>query len=63
MLNKTKANTEIRQALNRSGMAMWELADMLGCHPSTMTTRLRHELPADEKKRILKLIRECEGVT
>ena len=51
------ANEEIKKALNKSGIKQWELADLLGVHEMTLCRKLRHELPEDEKKDILNLIK------
>ncbi|MBR3311564.1 MAG: hypothetical protein IKG15_07075 [Solobacterium sp.] len=49
-------NLEIRQALKRSGLTHWEMADHLGICSDTFSRWLRHELPEADKERILKLI-------
>jgi hypothetical protein len=35
---------------------LWQLAEALGVSEPTMTRKLRHELPEDEKARIMALI-------
>lgn len=57
MENKQK-NLVIREALKKSGMKHWELADLMGISPYTLSVRLRHELPDEEQKRIVALIME-----
>ena len=57
-MKKDKANQQIRNALENSGVFYWQLADILGISQSTLTVRLRHELPDVETKRILRLIEE-----
>lgn len=56
MCNKT-----IRNAIVASGIHQWELADALGVHESTLSKKLRHELPDDEQARILGVIEEMGG--
>lgn len=51
-------NILIRESLKETGMRKWELADLLGIHCSTLSVKLRHELPKEEQERIVKLINE-----
>lgn len=50
-------NQKIRNALSACGMKYWELADLLGIHPATLSAKLRHELPEKEQEEILEKIR------
>ena len=50
-------NKKIRAALTAAGMKYWELADLLGIHPATLSAKLRHELPEKEQEEILEKIR------
>ena len=52
------ANHDIKQAAKKAGVALWRVAEVLGIGENTMTRRLRHELPAEEKTRILEIIEE-----
>lgn len=52
------ANTEIREAMKKAGVAQWELGDLLGCSENTVQRKLRKELPEDMKQKILKLIHD-----
>ena len=49
-------NLRIENALKETHMKKWELADLLGIHHSTLSVKLRHELPEAEQIRIVKLI-------
>lgn len=51
-------NKKIRAALVAYGMKYWELADLLGIHPATLSAKLRHELPEEEQAEILKKIKD-----
>lgn len=53
-------NEEIKEALYKTGLKQWELADLLGIHEITLCKKLRHELPGKEKKEILSLIKNNE---
>ena len=46
----SKANQEVREALQHKGMKQWELADMLGISEFTLTRWLRKELTEDKKE-------------
>ena len=50
------SNQIIRTALEKTGMKKWQLADLMGIHHSTLSVKLRHELPEEEQRRIVKLI-------
>lgn len=52
------SNTEIRVKATKCGVKMWQLADKLGIHEGTFSRKLRHELPEEEKQKILALIDE-----
>ena len=53
-----KANNDIREALKKSGVKQWELADKLGVANTRLCEKLRHELSGEEKCRIFNLIVE-----
>lgn len=55
----SKANREVREALQNKGMKQWELADMLGISEFTLTRWLRKELTEDKKELLLKAINEA----
>lgn len=50
-------NEKIRAALAAYGMKHWELADLLGIHPVTLSIKLRHELPEEEQAEIIEKIK------
>ena len=51
------ANTEIREAMKKAGVAQWQLADLVGCSENTIQRKLRKELPEDMKQHLLEVIR------
>lgn len=55
----SKANQEVREALQNKGMKQWELADMLGISEFTLTRWLRKELTEDKKELLLRAINEA----
>lgn len=54
-------NCEIRQQAARAGVKLWRIADRLGIADSGFSRKLRHELPQEEKERVLKIISELAG--
>lgn len=50
------SNKEIRIALVNHGIRQYALAAFLGITETTMSKKLRNELPKDEKERILAAI-------
>ena len=55
---KLENNLMIRNTLKDCHMPYWMLADLMKIHRTTLSERLRHEMPTEEQKRIVKLIRE-----
>ena len=55
------ANQDIRIAAKQNGVRLWEVADRLNVSEPTITRKLRRELPADEKQRIISLIDEISA--
>lgn len=53
-------NKKIRAALAAAGMKYWELADLLGIHPATLSAKLRHELPEKEQQEIIAKIEAAD---
>lgn len=51
-------NLELRKAAKAAGIPLWRIADAIGVGEATMTRKLRHELPENEKKQRLNLIKQ-----
>lgn len=51
-------NLELRKAAKAAGIPLWRIADAIGVSEPTMTRKLRHELPENEKKQLLNLIKQ-----
>ncbi len=49
-------NQEIRIKAKENGVRLWQIAEKLGVCDMTLTRKLRHELPEDEKTKILAII-------
>ncbi len=49
-------NQEIRIKAKEKGVRLWQIAEKLGVCDMTLTRKLRHELPVDEKTKILAII-------
>ena len=52
-------NSTIKAKMKLHNMTYWQLADLLGVAESTLYRWFRHELPEDEKQRILEVIRKA----
>ena len=50
-------NKSIRIALMENDMKQYELAELMGIHDFSLSRKLRHELPEDEQRRIVDLIK------
>lgn len=59
MITKMINNQMIRAAQNRHGLRQWQVADIIGIHADTLSRKLRHELPEEEQKAIVKQIEEA----
>ena len=49
-------NADIKVEAMRAGVKLWELAEALGIADTSLSRKLRHELPEDEKQKILEII-------
>lgn len=53
-------NKDIRSEIAERGFKLWQNADKLGMNDGNFSRKLRHELPDDEKRRVLDIIAELE---
>lgn len=60
-MEKSEMNHKIRETAKIYNFKIWEVADLLGVHETTLHRRLRHELPDEEQERICRMIREAAG--
>lgn len=51
------ANDDIRYEAARRGVRLWQIAEAIGINDGNFSRKLRHELPAEDKARILEAIR------
>ena len=51
-------NREVRLTAAGAGVRLWQIAEVLGIADYTLSRRLRRELPAEEKQKILEIIEE-----
>lgn len=51
-------NEEIRIAAKEADIKLWEVAEKMGMHDSCFSRKLRKELSASEKEKILRVINE-----
>lgn len=52
------ANMDVRSAVRRNGLFLWQIADKLGINDGNFSRKLRHELPDEEKQKIFAIIEE-----
>lgn len=57
----TLANQEIRETARRKGVRLWRVAEALCITDAHFSRKLRHELPADERARVLNVIDQLAG--
>lgn len=51
-------NQDVRQAASNADVRLWQIAEALGIADSSLSRKLRRELPPEEKERIFGIIRE-----
>lgn len=56
-----RANHEIRNECRKHNIKLWELAEWIGVSESTMTRKLRFELPSEQREHILRMIYKLAG--
>jgi hypothetical protein len=61
MVSNTRPNRDIRRAAAFSGVCLWQIADSLGITDANFSRKLRRELPADEKEKIMQIIKNISG--
>jgi hypothetical protein len=57
-------NREVKEAINEAkkvSIKQWMIAEKYGLHEGNFSRLLRHELPADEKQRIIDIIEELKS--
>lgn len=52
-------NKKIRDALYHANMRQWQLAKLMRIREETLSRKLREELPSEEQKQIIALIKEA----
>ncbi len=54
-------NVDIRAEAERAGVRLWQIAELYGLSDSNFSRKLRRELPATEKEKILSIIQNISG--
>lgn len=52
------ANKEIRDAAKEAGICLWQVAEKLGVSDGNFSRKLRRELPAEDREKVLNIISE-----
>lgn len=55
------ANIEIRQLISTKGIKKYEISEQLGIQDSAFSRKLRKELSAEEKEKILDIIKRLSN--
>lgn len=53
-----KANQDIRAEAKRKGVFLYLIAERMGLQESYLCKKMRHELPAEEKRKIMVIVNE-----
>lgn len=51
-------NMGVKNAAKAAGVRLWELADQMGIADTTLSKKLRYELPAEEQEKMVAAIKE-----
>ena len=54
-------NIDLRRNVAGAGLRLWQLAQALGIPDSSLSRKLRRELPDSERERILAIIEKLKG--
>lgn len=52
------ANREIRDAAKAAGIRLWQVAEKVGISDGNFSRKLRRELPAAEREKVMTIIHE-----
>ena len=53
-----QTNRDIRLTAAGSGVRLWQVAEAMKIYPESLSRKLRHELPTEEKEKILSIIED-----
>lgn len=56
-------NFEIRDAAQKAGVRLWQVAEEYGVNDGNFSRRLRKELPTEEKEKIMGIIEQLAKET
>lgn len=56
-----KPNDDIRRAAHNAGVRLWEIANELGINDGNFSRKLRTELSAREKEKVLSIINQISA--
>lgn len=60
MVNREKANLDIREQAKKAGVYLWQIAAAIGVSEPTFNRRMRVEMPETEKEQVKKVISRLE---
>ena len=53
-----QVNRDVKLKAAGLGVRLWEVAEAMNIYPESLSRKLRHELPPEEKEKILAIIDE-----
>ena len=53
IFDKNEKNRDVRRAIEESGLRFYEVAERIGCHPTTLSSWLARNMSQDKKALIL----------
>ena len=57
-MRQNTANADIRQAAQKAGVYLWQIAMEIGVSDKTLTLWMRKELPDDKKAKLLSAVKK-----
>lgn len=63
LFDKNEKNHEVRQAIKKSGLRHYEVAELIGVHPCTLASWLARNMPREKKEAILDALEQAQLTT
>jgi len=54
-------NQDLRREVTRAGVRWWRIAEVMAIPDSSLSRKLRQELPDDEKMKIREIVKRLKG--
>ena len=63
LFEKNEKNHEVRKAISKSGLRYYEVAELIGVHPCTLSSWLARNMPREKKEAILDALEQVKLTT